>query len=63
MAQHYSDPTRAEDPHALPDVEVFYLSKADARANASTVCPNCGQWQHASTGDCLHECKRRGFAQ
>lgn len=23
MAQHYSDPKRASDPHALPDVEVF----------------------------------------
>ena len=24
MSQQYSDPTREEDPHALPDVEVFY---------------------------------------
>ena len=24
MSQHYSDPTRADDPHALPDIEVFY---------------------------------------
>lgn len=24
MTQVYSDPKRAEDPHALPDVEVFY---------------------------------------
>jgi hypothetical protein len=24
MTQHYSDPTRESDPHALPDVEVFY---------------------------------------
>lgn len=23
MSQHYSDPTRTTDPHALPDVEVF----------------------------------------
>ena len=27
--QAYSDPRRADDPHALPDVEVFYVSKAD----------------------------------
>jgi hypothetical protein len=27
-----------------------------------TVCPNCDQWQHASSGDCLNECRRRGFA-
>lgn len=25
MTQYYSDPTRESDPHALPDVEVFYL--------------------------------------
>lgn len=24
MSQHYSDPARAEDPHALPDIETFY---------------------------------------
>jgi hypothetical protein len=24
MAQHYSDPRRASDPHALPDIEVFH---------------------------------------
>jgi hypothetical protein len=27
----YSDPSRAEQPHALPDVEVFYLSRATIR--------------------------------
>jgi hypothetical protein len=26
MAQAYSDPTRADDPHALPNVEVFHVS-------------------------------------
>ena len=26
MAQAYSDPSRETDPHALPDVEVFYVS-------------------------------------
>lgn len=25
--QAYSDPKRADDPHALPDVEVFYLDR------------------------------------
>lgn len=24
MTQHYSDPTRETDPHALPDIEVFW---------------------------------------
>jgi hypothetical protein len=26
MGQEYSDPKRASDPHALPDIEVFQLS-------------------------------------
>lgn len=26
MSQHYSDPDRESDPHALPDVEVFQLT-------------------------------------
>jgi hypothetical protein len=29
MSQAYSDPTRADDPHALPDVEVFYLTSLE----------------------------------
>lgn len=27
MSQYYSDPTRAPDPHALPDLEVFFVSR------------------------------------
>jgi len=26
MGQHYSNPRRADDPHALPDLETFYVS-------------------------------------
>ena len=26
MSQHYSDPERERDPHALPDIEVFALT-------------------------------------
>lgn len=29
MSHEYVDPTREDDPHALPDVEVFHLSDAD----------------------------------
>ena len=29
MSQAYSDPTRANDPHALPNVEVFYVDNKD----------------------------------
>jgi hypothetical protein len=32
--QFYADPTRASDPHALPDAEVFYIKKGEAH--------NCG---------------------
>ena len=28
--QAYSDPKRASEPHALPDVEVFYISHTEA---------------------------------
>lgn len=31
MSQHYSDPSRETDPYALPDVEVFYMTAAEAR--------------------------------
>lgn len=32
MAQHYSNPKRANDEHALPDVETFYLRDAEERS-------------------------------
>lgn len=30
MGQAYSDPRRASDPHALPDLEVFFCDENDA---------------------------------
>lgn len=33
MSQHYSDPARASDPHALPDVEVFESRAAVIHCN------------------------------
>lgn len=30
-------------------------------ASTTGICSNCGQWQHAPTDDCFHECRRRGF--
>lgn len=30
--QAYSDPKRVDDPHALPDVEVFYMDEDEAEA-------------------------------
>lgn len=32
MAQHYSDPTRADDTYALPNIETFYLSPGEIEA-------------------------------
>ena len=29
MTQAYSDPSRESDPHALPDLEVFYMGEKD----------------------------------
>lgn len=31
MPMHYSNPKRESDPHAIPDVETFYVSPEDAR--------------------------------
>ena len=58
-----------------PDVEAARLKLYDTHEHlsigriealpphASGVCPNCGQYQHATGGDCLNECRRRGFAR
>jgi hypothetical protein len=40
MSQHYSDPERENDPHALPNVETFYVAHA-ATWNAAVDCPRC----------------------
>ena len=34
MSQHYSDPERRDDPHALPDVEVFHCDYVIDRAKS-----------------------------
>jgi len=39
MSQHYSNPARETDPHALPDVEVF-----DSRI-LNVECPHCGDFE------------------
>jgi hypothetical protein len=53
MSQHYSDPSRASDPHALPDVETF-----QARYG---YCPECQSLVFSPTctmGACA-ECNHR----
>lgn len=38
MAQHYSDPSREHDPHALPDIETFQLTAAEVAASDEGLC-------------------------
>jgi hypothetical protein len=35
MSQHYSDPKRASDPHALPNIEVFHASAGELEIEGS----------------------------
>lgn len=44
MPQAYSSPKRADDPHALPDVEYFFVSRADAaQANIDASRAECAE--------------------
>lgn len=40
--QAYSDPRREDDPHSLPDVEVFYFDSDEAEA---------GTWEMTDDGE------------
>lgn len=51
MAQHYSDPQRESDPHALPDIEAFTAQTVEAICKKGCVhtypeapeeCVSCG---------------------
>lgn len=65
MAQAYSDPKRASEPGALPDVEVFYVSGNHAAdnfdANDGTLTEPGWYWQAHGThfnadGSCHPDC-------
>jgi hypothetical protein len=43
MSQAYSDPSRAADPHALPDIEVFYHLHDTAVHPAEPTDDDCGE--------------------
>ena len=56
MSQHYSDPSRADDPYALPDVEVFYHQHAKRERcmlNAGHKADLYGECIVDEEGDCL----------
>jgi hypothetical protein len=44
MPMYYSDPARAMDPHALPDVEVFYRTEAACRVDGWEGGPGWYWW-------------------
>ncbi len=41
MTQAYSDPSRENDPHALPDIEVFHVNERQCREWNDD--PECGE--------------------
>ena len=43
MTQAYSDPDRETDPHALPDIEVFYWTQLEAAQMIDDVDATCGK--------------------
>ena len=45
MSQAYSNPKRANEPHALPNVEIFYISPAQASNR-------CSQYDDGTSDDC-----------
>ena len=44
MPQVYNDPERADDPHALPDIETFYVSATEAYKNTDGDGPMEDGW-------------------
>lgn len=52
--QWYVRAAEAAPPHDVPLFAVI---------TPETVCPNCGQWQHATNDDCVNDCRRRGLAK
>lgn len=58
MAQHYSDPRRADDPHALPDLEVW--QHRHGRAPDGSRVRRCEE-PHCSGDDDDNECRGDGW--
>lgn len=53
--QFYTDPTRENDPHALPDAETFQANTAN--------CPDCGSPECVVDDDAPCGACGRGFAR
>jgi hypothetical protein len=41
MSQIYTDETREDEPYALPDAEVFYVSDSEAKNNRAVMTNEC----------------------
>ena len=51
MTQVYGVPSREDDPHSLPDCEVFYMSKREIRSYGKESCWwNEGDREYLSSG-------------
>jgi hypothetical protein len=59
MTQAYSNPERALDPHALPDVEVFYAERGDFR-DADDDVSEAGWYWWACFPGCIPEGEANG---
>lgn len=55
MSRHYSDPDREKDPHALPDIEVFYLDATEAGADDESEPIGAGWFYAFGFPGCLHD--------
>ena len=60
MGYHYSDPKRAKDPYALPNVEVFYLSTEDAGTTEEGEPREPGWYFAFGFPGCLHDGEPEG---
>lgn len=63
MAQHYSDPSRESDPHALPDVETFkaYPHECLGCGEVSPLAPDYYGVLYPNETTCPHCLKVAGF--
>lgn len=53
MTFHFSDTTREHDPHALPDIEVFFLTKAEVERDFPELEPDAGWFWWTCLPGCL----------
>ena len=60
MGQAYSDPRRASDPHALPDLEVFFCDENDAPVDDENESRGAGWYWWSCFPGCLPDGEAMG---